>query len=204
MQLHKDDVLDGALTILDTFGLADLTMRRLATSLHVAPGALYWHFPNKQALLGALADRISARMAEPAAATGATEQVSELAHRLRDALLAHRDGAELVSASYASRHTAGLARERLIEAVLGFGLRHHEAELGGLTLLYYVLGHTVDEQAGMQLDSVGALPDGVSPLFDTPDATARFEFGLRLFVGGLISVAEPTTGARVDAPARNG
>ena len=36
-----------------------ITMRRLAGALKVQPGALYWHFPNKQALLGAVADGVS-------------------------------------------------------------------------------------------------------------------------------------------------
>ncbi len=58
MQLRRGDVLDGAMAILDEYGLGDLTMRKLATSLGVQPGALYWHFPNKQTLLGAMADRI--------------------------------------------------------------------------------------------------------------------------------------------------
>ena len=58
MQLHKRDVVDAATTLLDNYGIADLTMRRLARELSVSPGALYWHFANKQELLGAVADRI--------------------------------------------------------------------------------------------------------------------------------------------------
>ena len=58
MQLHKRDVVDAATAILDEYGIADLTMRRLARELKVTPGALYWHFANKQHLLGAVADRI--------------------------------------------------------------------------------------------------------------------------------------------------
>ena len=65
MQLRRADVVDGAMAILDEYGLADLTMRRLASSLGVQPGALYWHFPNKQTLLGALADRILAPLDAP-------------------------------------------------------------------------------------------------------------------------------------------
>ena len=64
MQLHKRDVVDAATTLLDSYGIADLTMRRLAKELNVSPGALYWHFANKQQLLGAVADRIL----EPASA----------------------------------------------------------------------------------------------------------------------------------------
>ena len=47
--------------MLDRYGLADLTMRRLATELGVQPSALYHHFPNKQALLAAVADEVLRR-----------------------------------------------------------------------------------------------------------------------------------------------
>lgn len=72
MQLRRGDVLDGAMAILDEFGLPDLTMRRLATALGVQPGALYWHFPNKQTLLGALADKILEDVDAPVTAPGWT------------------------------------------------------------------------------------------------------------------------------------
>ena len=49
-----------AAAILDSYGIADLTMRRLARELDVTPGALYWHFANKQELLGAVADQVLA------------------------------------------------------------------------------------------------------------------------------------------------
>lgn len=189
MQLHRDDVVDGALAILDQYGLADLTMRRLAGSLRVQPGALYWHFPNKQALLGAVADRILAPMEQPVAATDWAGALSELAHRLRDCLLTYRDGAELVSATYASRLTTSTGRERLAAAVRRAGMPREQAELAAYTLLYYVLGHTVDEQSRMQMDSAGALPESAQPdsaePAEAPDPTARFDFGLQLFAAGI-------------------
>lgn len=194
VQLHRADVVEGAIAILDEYGLADLTMRRLAGSLHVQPGALYWHFPNKQALLGAVADRILAPMAEPVTAEDWAGQITELAHRLRDCLLAYRDGAELVSATYASRLTTSKGRERFAGAAIRAGMPRQEADLAAYTLLYYVLGQTVDEQARMQMDAVGALPEtapaddsgpDAAPFAETTDATARFDFGLQLFVAGV-------------------
>ncbi|NKY58679.1 TetR/AcrR family transcriptional regulator C-terminal domain-containing protein [Nocardia flavorosea] len=186
MQLHRDDVVDGALTILDQYGLADLTMRRLAGSLNVQPGALYWHFPNKQALLGAVADRILAPMEHPVAASDWPGAMTELAHRLRNCLLAYRDGAELVSATYASRLTTSKGRERIAGAAIRAGMPREQAELAAYTLLYYVLGHTVDEQSRMQMDSAGALPTPSSPEpAEDPDPTARFDFGLQLFTAGI-------------------
>ncbi|NLU82958.1 TetR/AcrR family transcriptional regulator C-terminal domain-containing protein [Rhodococcus sp. HNM0569] len=205
MQLRRSDILDAATAILDEFGLADLTMRRLATALGVQPGALYWHFPNKQTLLGAIADRILEDVDSPA--TGGAEsdwtaqrwdeQTLTLARRMRAALLAHRDGAELVSATYASRLTNSRARESFSVALRGGGLSREHAELASYALLHFVLGQTLDEQSRLQLEQAGALTrSGISP--DAPvtdpardedlgdgDPDTRFEFGLETFVDGI-------------------
>lgn len=58
MQLTTTAIITSALNILHEYGLGDLTIRRLARTLDVAPAALYWHFPNKQALLGGVADEL--------------------------------------------------------------------------------------------------------------------------------------------------
>ncbi len=187
MQLRRADVLEGAISILDEYGLGDLTMRRVATSLHVQPGALYWHFKDKQTLLGAIADSLLADVDAPTEQENWDGQLRELAHRLRDRLLSHRDGAELVAATYASRMVTNRIRERIAAVGIRAGLSRDESELTADTLLYYILGHTVDEQARMQMDSVGALADGTSPLFEKPDPTSRFDFGLALLADGVRS-----------------
>lgn len=173
------------MAILDEYGLADLTMRRLATSLHVQAGALYWHFPNKQTLLGAMADHLLTGADAPPDDGTWDAQIGQISHRLRDCLLSHRDGAELVAATYASRLTTNRIRERVAGVCIRAGLARTEADLSAYTLLYYILGQTVDEQARMQMDSAGALTDEASPLFESPDPTRRFDFGLRLFLDGI-------------------
>ena len=60
MALSREKILDTAFDVLCQFGLADLSMRRLATELGVAPGALYYHVKNKQELLASLASRMLA------------------------------------------------------------------------------------------------------------------------------------------------
>lgn len=185
MQLNRQDVLDGAIAILDEYGLADLTMRRLATSLHVQPGALYWHFPNKQTLLGAIADHLLSSADAPPTEGAWDTQIEQIAHRLRDALLSRRDGAEMVAATYASRMTTNRIRERIAAVCIRAGLPRRDAELTADTLLYYILGQTVDEQSRLQMDSAGALTPEASPIFESPDPTSRFDFGLRLFLDGV-------------------
>ena len=176
MQLHKRDVVDAATALLDNYGIADLTMRRLARELNVSPGALYWHFANKQQLLGAVADRIL----EPVGDVPGDwrDRIAGICGRLRDALLSHTDGAELVSASFAAGQSAAMAQilAGLTDAAADAGVDPAHAELAARTVVYYVLGFTVDEQSRLQWDAAGAeLPDGQSVLTD--DASARFAFG---------------------------
>src|SRR6185437_14854218 len=116
----RDDVVEAALRILDDLGLPDLTMRRLAAALDVQPSALYWHFPNKQTLLAELADRIVAARRVPAAADPAADwrdAVRGEAAALRDALLAYRDGAEVVSSTLALGLGSPETVDRLARAV---------------------------------------------------------------------------------------
>jgi TetR/AcrR family tetracycline transcriptional repressor len=185
VQLHRRDVVDRATRLLDDYGIADLTMRRLARELKVTPGALYWHFADKQELLGAVADRIL----EPASDDGAgdwRDRVKEICGRLRDALLSHTDGAELVSASFAAGKSDAMIRilTWLTGAAADAGIDPAHAGLAARTVLYYVLGFTADEQSRLQWDAAGAeLADGQSVIAD--DAGSRFRFGLDLLTNGI-------------------
>jgi TetR/AcrR family tetracycline transcriptional repressor len=58
--IQQEVIVRAALTLLDEVGLEGLTMRRLATALKIQAPSLYWHFPNKQALLDGMADAIFA------------------------------------------------------------------------------------------------------------------------------------------------
>jgi AcrR family transcriptional regulator len=184
VQLHKRDVVDAATTLLDSYGIADLTMRRLARELNVSPGALYWHFANKQKLLGAVADRILESVDDVPG--GWRDRVAGLCGRLRDALLSHTDGAELVSASFAAGQSEAMTRilGRLTDATADAGVEPEHRGLAARSILYYVLGFTADEQSRLQWDAAGAdLPAEQSVL--STDPTRRFDFGVQLLVDGI-------------------
>jgi TetR/AcrR family transcriptional regulator, tetracycline repressor protein len=63
-KLDREAVIDAALRIADEEGLDSVSFRRLAEQFAVTPMALYWHFADKEALLGALADRLWQETAE--------------------------------------------------------------------------------------------------------------------------------------------
>lgn len=182
MQLHKRDVVDVATSLLDNYGIADLSMRRLARELDVSPGALYWHFANKQQLLGAVADRILQPLGDVAGDWRA--RIGATCDQLRDALLSHTDGAELVTASFAAgqSETMTAVLDRLACAAREAGVAPGHAELAARTVVYYVLGFTADEQSRLQWDAAGA---EVGQTVWSEDPSARFTFGLRLLTDGI-------------------
>lgn len=191
-------MVDKATQLLDDYGIADLTMRRLARELGVTPGALYWHFADKQALLGAVSDRILA----PAAASGPDEwadRIHAICLAVRNALLSTTDGAELVSASFAAGKSERMAAilDGLVAAAAEAGIDPSHADLAARTVLYYVLGFTADEQSRLQWDAAGALSEDQSVM--STDPNGRFAFGLGLLVDGISAqCVAPSVDPRVD------
>ncbi|MDO5492632.1 MAG: TetR family transcriptional regulator [Nesterenkonia sp.] len=107
------DVVAAALAILDEYGLADLSMRRVAASLEVRPSALYWHVPNKQRLLAAVADQILDGTDRVPLTGDLRHDVGTRAAALHEAMLAHRDGAEVVASTVA----LGVGGRRLADSI---------------------------------------------------------------------------------------
>ena len=188
MQLHKHDVVEAATSLLDEYGIADLSMRRLARELAVSPGALYWHFANKQQLLGAVADRILLSVSNPTNPTPESGDwrtgIVGTCWNLRESLLSHTDCAELVSASFAAGQSEAMSNvlAQLSAAAAEAGVDSCHAELVARTVIYYTLGFTADEQSRLQWDASGA---DVANTVLTENPTARFTFGLSLLVDGI-------------------
>jgi TetR/AcrR family tetracycline transcriptional repressor len=200
MVLRRADVVDGALELLDAVGLEGLTMRKLAAALNVQGGALYRHFPSKEALMDAMADRLLAGVGAPLPAhLPWLDQCRILAERLRAALLTRRDGARVVAGTYVPAPNTMAAGARAIELLCAQGFAPDQAGWIAFTVFYYVLGHTIEEQAQARLEpdddwstrvNAAELPlsepvaIALRALVDS-DPAERFRFGLEVFLGGL-------------------
>lgn len=145
-------MVDAALELLDRVGLPDLSMRRLGEELGVQPSALYWHVASKQELLAAVSGRILAPVAR---LTGDPDDLGgaavALGHRLRDRLLAHRDGAEIVSSSLA----LGLVTSP-VHAALAVVEDSAASAVVADAVTHYVVGVTFHEQQRRAADAWGA------------------------------------------------
>ena len=180
----RGDVIAAALELLQNHGLAELTMRRLAGELGVQPGALYWHVPNKQALLAELADRIVDR-----AETGRREpDALDLARALRQALLSCRDGAEVVSSSLALGLGGLAAQERMTVAIRATGAGDSTARATAAILVHQILGQVWHEQQRRTAEELGVAVADVPGIPDDPEA--QVDLGVRLILAGLASLNE--------------
>ncbi|WP_457206009.1 TetR/AcrR family transcriptional regulator C-terminal domain-containing protein [Nocardioides sp. P5_C9_2] len=201
MRHHREDIVEQALRVLDDYGLASLTMRRLGAELGLQASAIYHHFPSKQALLAAVADEVLARGRRPRTDGRWDDQLVEVCYELRDAMLAYRDGADLVATVYAFGLGARGPADELEEILARAGFGESLVGVGARTLLHFVFGHTFEEQTALQAESAGAIEGPVASDGSTArvvDRTADFDLGLRLVLDGL-GVHAPA-GAPADAP----
>ena len=154
MRYRRADVVDRALGVLDAYGLADLTMRRLGSELGVQPSALYHHFANKQRCSRPSPTRSSPAAARtPRPAAGWDARVEAVCTELRDAMLAYRDGAELVATVRSFGLGAATPYDELADALADGGLDPTLVPTAARTLLHFVFGHAVDEQTHLQAGS---------------------------------------------------
>lgn len=181
MRNTRADVVAAALRVLGEQGLESCSMRRVAAELDVQPSALYHHVPNKQSLLALMADEIVLRV-------GGVDPRS-LCIQLRDAMLATRDGADVVATASAFRLGSSAIEQRLAELAGADGAR---------TLLLYTFGHAQSTQMHLQALAFGALIEqepahakhaeqvnpatGIDP---AADLNASFERGLDIILTGL-------------------
>ncbi|WP_296131290.1 TetR family transcriptional regulator [Corynebacterium sp.] len=182
MHLSRDTIVSTALDLLTAYGLADVTMRRVATTLGVAPGALYWHVANKQALIAAMAAQILSPVAG--------DSPAELASSLHTELSRWRDGAEVAIAGSAYPEATTRAElEELFTAALRRAVPDATPDSIGVaarTLIHYVLGAAFMEQSRAQLSTAAtaAQADAASAAA-APEADAAARRAAELVVAGL-------------------
>jgi TetR/AcrR family tetracycline transcriptional repressor len=205
--LVREEVLTGALALLDEVGLDDFSMRRLAQALGVQAGAIYWHFSDKQALEDAMVESMFAGTLDPPLRGSWEARVAELSRRMAAAMVRRRDGARL---ALRALHPGpnGLALSEALLATLREGARSQRAAYWSAAVVgYYVIGYVTDLQAteAAKARGLAAVVRKVTKKLDRKkyptiakmsgralaelatgrDANARFEFGLDVILKGL-------------------
>ncbi len=151
MALTRDRVIEEALRLVDEDGLDALSLRALARRLDVQAPTLYWHVRNKGELLDALADAIMADalaavagLPEPAPGDWREWLLGALS-ALRRAMLAHKDGARVVSGARGSLGRGDFS-ERAMATLVSCGVELARARLTVLAGERYTVGYVLEEQ----------------------------------------------------------
>lgn len=150
MALDRQRIVTEAVALLDEGGLEGVTLRKLAARLGVQQPTLYWHFSNKAALITAIAEAILAEgfpeLTPPRPDEPWQDWLIELAQRLRRALLAHPDGARIVSLSQLSLKMAAIS-ELAMSSLVAHGVPLRRARMIVLTMQHHTVGYVLEEQA---------------------------------------------------------
>jgi TetR/AcrR family transcriptional regulator, tetracycline repressor protein len=88
-RLHRHDVVDTALAIVDAEGLQKLTIRTLAQKLGAPPMTLYAHFETKNELLDLTFERLLERLIPPGPAPTWQAELEAICRHMRGVLLKH-------------------------------------------------------------------------------------------------------------------
>ncbi|HET8780672.1 MAG TPA: TetR/AcrR family transcriptional regulator C-terminal domain-containing protein [Agromyces sp.] len=211
--LTRDRVLAAAVELADDTGVASVTMRRLAEQVGVEPMSLYYHVPNKEAILDGIVDLVFREVEEAAGAFEASAVDTTWTATLRARILAARRVMlrhPWVPALLDSRSELGLAQARYVDAVVGtlrsgglsFDLIHHAMHALGSRMFGFTqeLGDDAGSGDAGDPDALAQMAEHVPNLaamlavvaHDDPDSTLgwcddqfEFEFGLDLILDGL-------------------
>lgn len=188
MALTREQVVGTAVSVLRDFGLADLSMRRLARELDVQVGALYWHVKNKQELLVDVAAQLLGDIRVDVLASreggAARDAVVQLATAIRSALVAVPDSAEVIQLAQ-SMQPAALAPLTAVRDLLeAAGVSATHSVWAQHLVLNHILGSVAAEQERARLESVA--PGDPTVPGGPPLSIEAFAWGLDVILLGAL------------------
>ncbi|WP_157083984.1 TetR/AcrR family transcriptional regulator [Millisia brevis] len=196
--LNAEHIAQATLALGDRDGAAAMSMRRIAADLGCDPMALYRHFPNRTALLDAVADLVLAEVDLPDPAARWDRRVAVLLTRMRAAAVRHPG----ITAHIASRPPLGANGLRagavLIGAFTDAGLTPRDvvratqlmvAYLSNALAMAAATGGAPDARWQQVADALATpIPTGTDlPTADLPPTGSleQFTYGLEVLLTGL-------------------
>jgi len=206
----QEKIVDAALELLRSKGLADLSLREIAKSLHMQAPALYWHFKSKEVLIDYMAEAILKKefteMPQRAKDQTWQEWLTNHMLRLRRAMLAYPDGARVVAGAHPfPAVTLGKLFNSQLESLHSAGLSLAMAARIATAATTYTFGYVIEEQASPTNEELANFDFSIiqdsAPLVaelmtsqqgQRGDATSQYLSGLELIIDGATLQVEKT------------
>ena len=204
MRLQKAKIIRTALELLERDGLEGITLRRLAKELGVQAPTIYWHIPNKEALLDEMANAILVERFTTLDFADDRRDWAEwlalFAHELRAAMLTYREGSRVVAGAHLDIATMLAQLLDLSTRVLhNAGFSYSKAATITLLVITFTAGFVIEEQTSPPLldvsnrpvadPTVGALSAMSASIaeWQAGDETMakRFATSLRIIINGV-------------------
>jgi TetR/AcrR family tetracycline transcriptional repressor len=148
VKIDQRQVIDVALALLDEQGLSELQMRAVAGRLNVQASALYWHVRNKAELLSLMSMHFyAAALTAVPAGLSWRDWLLTFGKGFRQALLGHRDSAQLCAIASPRDEDAEAAADELSKPLIVAGLSRHVALSYQSSVISLVLGWCIYEQS---------------------------------------------------------
>lgn len=202
-QLSPDLVVEAAAKVLERDGFDGLTMRAVAAQLKVQAPALYWHFPNKDALQVALFDHLMADLVFAIDGRDWREDIHRMCHQLRRHLLARRDSAQLLPHGFFVGPNMMEQAETILGILIRSGMTPKDAAYAMSTGVTYIItwvvgeadllqrrltGHDGNDELAHSLVATGRYPyfaQAISAFELGGDIEGQFDFGLNCLIAGF-------------------
>lgn len=198
MPIEKSQVVQKALDILSRDGLEGVSIRRLATELKIKGASIYWHIPAKSELLDEMANAILEEHFNAFDFQNDErdweEWLNSLAHELRKAMLAYRDGARVVAGTHPDLGQVLIKLWDLtIRILYKAGFSYGRAATITVTVTNFTFGSVIEEQSSEFPKTGPKLPRRKLPLalrsaleeWDDESYDMRFDIGVRVIINGV-------------------
>jgi AcrR family transcriptional regulator len=173
MKVNRDMLTHAGLKLLNEVGLEQLTLRLLGRELGIQAATLYWHFKSKEELIDEMATAVLAQGTEQLVPVSDSPDWSKWAASygsgLRKTLLAHRDGARMVSGTRLTNTEYMKTVERIAAKIVENGFTVRQVVVLLSTIYNYTLSFVMEEQA------VYPRPGERSPHYDIAKRNARLD-----------------------------
>jgi AcrR family transcriptional regulator len=199
--MSRDRIIDAARTMVESSGIDELTMRKLAAELGVAPTTIYWHVGDREAVLDALVDEVVAESSaiEPSGRTP-TSRISSVVRQMRNQVQGHPNLIQLANQRGRGPAVSFPAQLVLARELTAAGLAGAEAARSAWALLHLVGGSilldgVLQDYRGRTRGASALWEDVDDPgidrrlakrMADRPRADEVFEYQLTLLVRGLL------------------